>query len=137
MKNTKMFYLQFLVAALFTSTTSTAMSAASPQPIIANCTENLFVSGGEMNQITIVGKTFNPKCLKIKVGSIVMIEANSNHPLVAMPDIQGVANPFANSSPAKSPQTRTMNVVGTFGYHCNNHGDDAGNGMAGVIIVEP
>ena len=103
---------------------------------LAGCTEDKFVQGGENTIIKIVDKSYEPKCLKIKSGSTVTIDATQRHPLTAITNINGVVNPFADGSRFNSSQTRSMNQVGVFGYFCEAHGDSEGDGMAGVIVVE-
>ncbi len=103
---------------------------------LAGCTEDKFVFGGENNSIKIVDKSYEPRCLKIKAGSSVTIDASQRHPLTAITDINGVTNPFANGSHFNSAQMRVMGQAGAFGYFCESHGDSEGDGMAGVIVVE-
>lgn len=124
-----------ITSATIVSATLFSVNALAGLPI-AGCKDTDFVQGADKNQINSVGKTYSPKCLKIKIGAEVTIDASSHHPLEAMPDIDKAPNPFANAPQFKAPQTRTMNQAGLFGYYCDAHGDQTGKGMAGVIWVE-
>lgn len=102
---------------------------------VAGCRPEDFVQGDENNEIRMEGKSYTPKCLKVKVGANVTIQASAKHPLAAMADIEAKKNPFAGSK-FTSSQLRTMSEAGIFGYFCDVHGDGEGDGMAGVILVE-
>lgn len=102
---------------------------------VAGCRAADFVEGGAANEIRIVGKSYSPKCLKIRVGASVTIDATGRHPLIAMPDIGGKQNPFAGDTHT-SPQQRILQEGGVFGFYCDAHGDREGNDMAGAILVE-
>ncbi|MEK6628366.1 MAG: hypothetical protein AABY53_07050 [Bdellovibrionota bacterium] len=112
------------------------LSNAEVLPDVSGCTTASFVSGTDANVITIVGTTYSPKCLKLKVGATVTILASRHHPLMAMADINGKQNPFADGKLFDAAQTRIMDRAGLFGYYCDNHGSATGNGMAGAILVE-
>ena len=130
-------FVMFLQVATITITYSFVTPAAAQiSKSIAGCTIDSFVQGTENNQINTTGMTYTPKCLKIKVGATVTIQANSRHPLLAMPDINKAINPFSTNSSYTTPQTRKMNEPGLYGYFCDRHGDSSGDGMAGVIMVE-
>lgn len=116
--------------------TSSIAQENNPSITIAGCTSDKFIEGGEFNEIKTSGISYTPKCLKVKVGSTVSIDGSSRHPLLAMPDINGIKNPFATNEPALSTQTHVMTEPGVFGYYCDKHGSSSGSGMAGVIIVE-
>lgn len=105
-------------------------------PIVAGCTAADFVEGGPDSQITTVGTAYSPKCLKVKVGSSVTIQASKHHPLSAMPDINETPNPFSDQAKFVTAQTRVMDTPGVYGYFCEAHGDAEGDGMAGAILVE-
>jgi plastocyanin len=124
--------LKTLIAASIFLTTASSMAELT----IAGCTKAQFIMGAEVNQISTSGMSYTPKCLRIKAGSTVTIQAGGHHPLSAMPDIDGARNPFATTMSASQPQTRKMDQPGIYGYFCENHGDKTGSGMAGVIVVE-
>lgn len=117
-------------ALLLSSGSAFAQSAS-----VAGCTANSFVQGADNNVIQAMGASYSPKCLKVKVGSVVTIQASARHPLFAMADIDA-PNPFASADEMTTPQTRQMNQKGIFGYFCTAHGDSEGDGMAGAILVE-
>lgn len=102
---------------------------------LAECNEANAVAGGDTNEIAITGKSYTPRCLKVKVGASVSIQASSKHPLSAMADINGASNPFSNTDDTSLTQTRQMTTTGAFGYYCTKHGDPDGSGMAGLILV--
>jgi plastocyanin len=112
------------------------IAKAQAVPTIAGCNAANFIDGGINSQVGTLGKSYSPKCLRVKVGSTVSIQASSHHPLSAMPDINGVQNPFSNGTSFSTSQTRVMSNPGLFGYFCEAHGDAEGDGMAGVILVE-
>jgi len=130
-------FYQTLVIASFSYLVSIQIAGAQTNPpALAGCTNDRFVIGTDNNEIKTAGTTYTPKCLKVKIGALVTIQATQRHPLLAIPDINGVSNPFASNESAITAQTRKMNVPGVFGYYCKAHGDEEGDGMAGVIIVE-
>lgn len=104
---------------------------------VAGCTDTDLIEGSAINKIATMGATYTPKCLKVKVGASVEIAASRHHPLTAMPDIAGAKNPFSDGTSFKTNQTRIMSAPGVYGYYCEAHGDDVGDGMAGVIVVVP
>lgn len=133
----KTIFIKFLqIAAITTTCSLPAIATAQTSETIAGCSIDSFVQGTENNQINTTGMAYTPKCLKIKVGATVTIQANSRHPLLAMPDINKAINPFSTNSSYTTPQTRKMNEPGLYGYFCDRHGDSSGDGMAGVIMVE-
>lgn len=110
-----------------------AQTATTP---LAGCTAASFVEGGIDNVIQTNGAGYTPKCLHIRVGAAVTIQASNHHPLSAMPDVDGAANPFAQATPFVAPATQVFSQPGLYGYFCENHGDSSGAGMAGVIWVD-
>ena len=102
---------------------------------VAGCSAKDFVLGSESNQINTSGSQYSPKCLKVRTGSAVTIQASTHHPLFAMPNIDNVENPFASTALFVSPQTRRLVTPGLYGYFCDAHGDAEGDGMAGAIWV--
>ncbi|MCB0407592.1 MAG: hypothetical protein KDD34_05260 [Bdellovibrionales bacterium] len=124
------------LALIGTMTWAATVSAQAFDPI-AGCTDASFIDGGSENIINTSGASYTPKCLRVRVGAFVTIEATQHHPLAAMPDIDGALNPFASESPSVIPITQQMNSPGFYGYFCTRHGDEEGDGMAGVIEVVP
>jgi plastocyanin len=108
---------------------------AQTAPTIAGCDAQNFVEGAEAVQVVTKGSSYYPRCLKVKVGSTVSIQATRRHPLEAMADIGGAGNPFGDSRSFEVTQTRLMEQPGVFGYFCTDHGDASGEGMAGIIWV--
>jgi plastocyanin len=77
---------------------------------------------------------YTPKCIRISAGTMVTIEGSLLHPLRG-----------ATCSPADSPLPMTASMTGgtftfanpgEYGFYCQNHGTNAGVGMAGLIVVE-
>lgn len=116
---------------------SSVPSLGQSLPVVAGCKATDFVEGSLENQIKIVGTAFSPKCLRVKVGSSITIEASTHHPLTPMAKIGDMINPFSDQPKFFSAQTRVMTAPGLFGYFCKVHGDPEGDGMAGAILVEP
>ena len=102
---------------------------------VSGCEEAdyVLVDGDTANIATRNGYT--PKCLKIKAGTTVTIQASGAHPLQGQADVAGVANPFRTESAKTTPQTHTLSDVGFYGYFCVAHGFENGRGMAGSIQV--
>lgn len=127
------------MALLITSLTVWGQQVVSPEkhPVLAGCTTEKFISVAGDAIIKTIGNSYTPKCLRIKSGSNVTIQASSHHPLTAFADVNDVQNPFGDQSTFTTSQTRVMSQVGIYGYYCEAHGDSEGDGMAGIIIVEP
>ncbi|EYF03430.1 Hypothetical protein CAP_5623 [Chondromyces apiculatus DSM 436] len=93
--------------------------------------------------ITQTGQTYNPKCQKVTVGTVLSVTANFvSHPFTAgtieggvrMPSTEGPFDPPTNTGGAGTTVTFTMSEQGTFPYYCNVHGP---GGMNGVVFVVP
>ena len=117
----------FLLAAVLTFS---QMSLAS-----IPCQNQDFVLMKSPVVIKTVGRSYSPRCVKVKAGSQITIQASDMHPLGVMAPFNSTANPFANGN-FTSDQTRTVTSPGVFGFFCTNHGDVSGNGMAGMVTVE-
>lgn len=79
---------------------------------------------------------YTPKCLKVKVGTVVTFEGSGIlHPLA--PGSNGTAgNPIPSSKEASVAVT--FAAAGAFSYYCANHGaDGATSGMVGAVYVVP
>jgi len=116
------------------------LSAETPAPIpfveVAGCKESDYVDGTLDASVGTTGASYTPRCLRLKIGSNLNIAASNSHPLQGMSAINGVENPFFKMGNShNTPQSRTLNTVGFFGYFCTRHGDASGNGMAGAIQV--
>jgi plastocyanin len=99
----------------------------------AGCTDAAFVTIAGQQQITTAGHTYAPKCLRVKVGTAVTIAGSNVHPLQGV----GADNPiFSAAGPSTSAKTVTFTKPGVYGFYCENHGDEQGNGMAGAILAE-
>jgi plastocyanin len=77
---------------------------------------------------------YAPHCVRVAVGTTVTIPGSALHPLHG-----------ATCSPTDSPLPTvatpadgdyTFTAPGAYGYYCNNHGANTGDGMSGVIVVE-
>lgn len=75
---------------------------------------------------------YDTPCIRIRAGQSVTIANSTTHPLRA-----------ASCSPADSPiaaspagSTFTFANAGHYGYFCQTHGNDSGEHMAGMIIVD-
>lgn len=101
----------------------------------AACEESEFVRSTDSQvTISITGRGYSPRCLKVSPGTQVTIQASARHPLQG---IEGApANPFVRGSAGSEPDTQTLNAPGAYGYFCTAHGDNRGNGMAGIVVVE-
>lgn len=110
----------------------TAVHAAE---VVSGCQEADYVLVDKTKATVGISDGYTPRCLKVKVGTAVSIEASRRHPLMAQRDIAGVANPFAADGESESTLTHTLSKPGYYGYFCTNHGDESGSGMAGSIQV--
>jgi plastocyanin len=129
----------FVSLALIAATASTyANEYTDIAPTVAGCSSRDFVDARHMDsvKVSIVGQMYSPRCLMVKRGTSITIQASRLHPLQAMPPIRGRANPFASPFGRNFSQTRTLNGPGLYGFYCMNHGTALGEGMAGVILVE-
>ena len=103
---------------------------------VAGCKEADFVARNEAAvTVEITGLMYSPKCLKVKPGTSLTIQAMPKHRLQGMAPIDGIVNPFIQNEAAVVNQTRTLIRPGQYGYFCNPHGDENGEGMAGVLWV--
>jgi predicted lipoprotein with Yx(FWY)xxD motif/plastocyanin len=100
---------------------------------VAGCKLADFVEN--ISTINVSGHTYTPKCLRVKKGSSISFTASSMHPLNAMKDVMGFANPLRKLGAQRTNFTHQFLNTGLFGYFCENHGDINGGGMAGVIEV--
>jgi plastocyanin len=77
---------------------------------------------------------FAPNSIKIHVGDTVQWQRSAG-----FHNVRADNNSFNNGPPTNTWTTfsRTFDQVGTFAYHCEEHGAPGGVGMAGVVIVEP
>ncbi len=125
-------FLKLKLGGLASAILATSLGASAD---VAGCKLGDFVLGSEITEIRIVEKSFSPKCLRVKTGSSVVIDATARHPLKAMPDIDGKRNPYAGATHV-SPQQRVLTEPGIYGFYCDSHGDEEGDGMAGAIVVE-
>jgi plastocyanin len=81
-----------------------------------------------------LGLAFDPKCLRVRAGELVMINGDfTAHPIAAA---CGPTLPQF-SSPAAGAVTALFDSPGLYGYYSLTAGDAAGGGMAGAIDVVP
>jgi plastocyanin len=94
------------------------------------------VLGTDVNTVAFGGsRGYTPRCLKVKAGATVTIQASPRHPLeFVATSLVKATDPVA---PSQVPVTRVFTEPGVFGFFCSVHGDASGAGMAGVIVVEP
>lgn len=108
--------------------------------IVSNCNPQDFVDmipGDSIFTIATQGFSYSPKCLRLKKGSTINIQSSSHHAVEAINEANStVVNPIAAQEINNSKTiTVTFDEVGVFGYYCENHGNDNGEGMAGAILV--
>lgn len=75
---------------------------------------------------------YTPKCLKVRAGTQVTIDASVVHPLKGI----NANSPWETMS-YTTAQTRTLSTAGVYPYYCTNHGSPTGTGMAGAVWVVP
>jgi hypothetical protein len=97
--------------------------------VIANCNEQDyidFIPGESLFTVVTQGTSYSPKCLRIKKGTLINIQASPRHPLQGIPDTD-ITNPIYNElGAADTTKIYTFNDVGVFGYYCTNHGNELG-----------
>ena len=111
--------------------------SAAPCPVtFAACTTLEDHTADATVAVAFNGFAYEPRCIRVHVGATVSIPGSGLHPLHN-----------AACSPAETPLPTVMGglqgngdytftAVGNYGYFCNNHGTNAGSGMAGLIVVE-
>jgi len=73
-----------------------------------------------------------PQCIRIKRGQMVTWNSELFHPL------RGAAgNPGTEIVSTAMTVTYQLSSLGTYGFHCGNHGFPDGSGMAGAVEVVP
>lgn len=111
--------------------------ALSPEARAAACGDRDFVTiDRPVVNVAIQGRSYTPRCLRVKAGTRVTIAASDVHPLQGVRAAGGPANPFVQPQEATAPQTRTLGSPGLYPYFCTHHGDANGGGMAGAILAE-
>ena len=76
---------------------------------------------------------YAPKCMKVKKGQTVTFAGDFKvHPLQQACG----ANETIPAVSSGDVRTVTFETAGDFGYFCTAHGNPAGSGMAGLIVVE-
>jgi plastocyanin len=103
---------------------------------IGACAAKDFVIGTAQQVITIVGRSYSPRCVRVPVGATVTIQGSGIHPLQGSIATSSAVNPFATVNGSDAPVTRVLSQAGVLGYFCTHHGDAHGQGMAGVIVVQ-
>lgn len=119
--------MKYLIAGLLAVLVSPAHAS------FANCDESSFVTAEGSVHIAIEGTSYSPKCLRIKAGTQVTIDASPHHPLQGVGENNPIFDEFGG---AVSPKTVVFDQSGEYGYFCIAHGDDTGAGMAATILVE-
>lgn len=125
---------RFMIACLFISP-----SVFAQQLPIAGCALGDFVvATGGVATIKTQGRSYVPRCLKIKAGTQVVIEASTHHPLQGILNSVGPVNPIYDDLGAAVTNIKIQpQEAGVFGFYCVSHSDDQGSGMGGAILVEP
>ncbi len=101
------------------------------------CTPQEFVTVTESQAtVAISGGGYTPKCLKVKSGTAVTIQASPRHPLQGVQVAGNPTNPFVRGTEATRSETHSLVEPGRYAYFCTHHGDSQGGGMAGEILVE-
>jgi plastocyanin len=120
------YYVWYLKPASSTTTTTTQSQTTNTNTSAQNRPKEVVVELTSQNQ-------FNPKELKIEVGTTVVWKNRSGH-----------HNVIADDSGFESPEfdaggefKRTFDKAGTYKYFCAFHGGPNGERMSGVIIVTP
>lgn len=105
---------------------------------LAGCNPADFVTiEGPTAHIATQGRSYVPRCVRVKAGTQVTIDASSHHPLQGIPNAQGLVNPiFDEFGGAVEAKTVSLTEAGAFGFFCLAHSDDQGTGMGGAILVE-
>lgn len=130
----------FILLSLVSSAAFAQSVSADTFKVVAQCQEQDYIDilpGNSIFTIALQGSSYTPKCLRIKKGTSIAIQASSRHPLQGIPDLDSnLVNPIYDElGGAVENRTYTFNDVGVFGYYCLAHGNDAGQGMAGAIYV--
>jgi plastocyanin len=100
----------------------------------AGCTTLEDHTGETAITLMFSGFAYTPHCIRISAGTTVTIPGSSLHPLHgATCSAEGSPLP---TTPTPSNGDYTFDSAGAYGYYCNNHGTNAGGGMAGLIVVE-
>lgn len=93
-----------------------------------------YMSGATVSFGNQLGNNYSPRCLVVRVGQSVSFAGDfSSHPLRA--STRGSAGNPVQSTGGGTSASFTFAVAGFFPYYCTQHGDDLGNGMAGVVQV--
>jgi plastocyanin len=94
-----------------------------------------YMSGSTISFGAQLGSSYSPRCLVIHVGQTVTFAGDfSAHPLRA--SSRGSAGNPIPSEGIGSSTVATFSAGGFFPFYCTQHGDDLGNGMAGVVQVQ-
>jgi plastocyanin len=90
------------------------------------------------------GLTYNPRCIKVSVNTVVTFTADGGSSFVAHPLIGGLvvgmtktpaaSGPFVPITNSGMSKPFTMSAAGTYPYYCNPH---ATLGMNGAVFVVP
>jgi plastocyanin len=86
------------------------------------------------------GLTYNPKCIKVKIGTTLTLNGNfGSHPtiggtVVGMTVTPASSGPFVPVTNSGTTKNFAMNALGTFPYYCQPH---ATVGMTGAVFVVP
>lgn len=116
----------------------TAADAGSFQALAPCATEGSYTMLPNDSRIDFgAGLSYSPMCTKIAAGSILTITASGFHPLVA--STRGTTPNRITGTPAE-PMTVDQSLFfptpGFYPFYCNNHGNDNGSGMSGVLWVQ-
>jgi plastocyanin len=94
-----------------------------------------YMTGSTISFGTQLGNNYSPRCLVIHAGQTVTFAGDfSSHPL--HPSTRGTPGNPVQQVGGGSSTAVTFTTVGFFPFYCTQHGDDLGNGMAGVVQVQ-
>jgi plastocyanin len=108
--------------------------------VVSFCNEENYIDiipSGSTFTILTEDTGYTPKCLRIKKGTTIEIQASTTHPLQGIPESSDpIINPiYDTTGDAVTSKTVTFNDTGVFGYYCTVHGNANGEGMAGAVLV--
>lgn len=132
--------ISILFLSLFSSFAIAQNLELSEVKVVANCQAQDYVDlipGDSLFMITTQGINYSPKCLRIKKGTSIDIQATARHPVQGIQNFESsLINPIYDElGGAVETKTYTFKEPGVFGYYCAAHGNDLGEGMAGAILV--
>jgi plastocyanin len=105
-----------------------------------DATNTTDLTGLATTTVTFSGTTYNPPCIRVKVGTTVTFSGSfSAHPLVGGEfkngmEIPAASGPFVPATNVGFAKTFQMSAAGTYPYYCDFH---SSAGMFGTVFVVP